>query len=205
MNLTQWITSIMEQLGYFGIALLMFLDNIFPPIPSEIIMPSAGYTASQGQLLLVGVVIAGCIGSLVAAALLYWVGYTFNYERIFRFVDRYGKFLFLKSVDVKKSLDWFEQYGHRIVFFGRMIPAVRSLISIPAGMSHMPFWKFMFYSSLGTIIWTTFLASVGFYFGENQILMQQIFSQASYIILSLLAIFLLWLAYRRYLHKRKSF
>lgn len=205
MNLTQWITSIMEQLGYFGIALLMFLDNIFPPIPSEIIMPSAGYTASQGQLLLVGVVIAGCIGSLVAAALLYWVGYTFNHERIFRFVDRYGKFLFLKSVDVKKSLDWFEQYGHRIVFFGRMIPAVRSLISIPAGMSHMPFWKFMFYSSLGTIIWTTFLASVGFYFGENQILMQQIFSQASYIILSLLAIFLLWLAYRRYHHKRKSF
>lgn len=205
MNLTQWITSIMEQLGYFGIALLMFLDNIFPPIPSEIIMPSAGYTASQGQLLLVGVVIAGCIGSLVAAALLYWVGYTFNHERIFRFVDRYGKFLFLKSVDVKKSLDWFEQYGHRIVFFGRMIPAVRSLISIPAGMSHMPFWKFMFYSSLGTIIWTTFLASIGFYFGENQILMQQIFSQASYIILSLLAIFLLWLAYRRYLHKRKSF
>lgn len=205
MNLTQWITSIMEQLGYFGIALLMFLDNIFPPIPSEIIMPSAGYTASQGQLLLVGVVIAGCIGSLIAAALLYWVGYTFNHERIFRFVDRYGKFLFLKSVDVKKSLDWFEQYGHRIVFFGRMIPAVRSLISIPAGMSHMPFWKFMFYSSLGTIIWTTFLASVGFYFGENQILMQQIFSQTSYIILSLLAIFLLWLAYRRYLHKRKSF
>lgn len=205
MNLTQWITSIMEQLGYFGIALLMFLDNIFPPIPSEIIMPSAGYTASQGQLLLVGVVIAGCIGSLIAAALLYWVGYTFNHERIFRFVDRYGKFLFLKSSDVKKSLDWFEQYGHRIVFFGRMIPAVRSLISIPAGMSHMPFWKFMFYSSLGTIIWTTFLASVGFYFGENQILMQQIFSQASYIILSLLAIFLLWLAYRRYLHKRKSF
>lgn len=205
MNLTQWITSIMEQLGYFGIALLMFLDNIFPPIPSEIIMPSAGYTASQGQLLLVGVVIAGCIGSLIAAALLYWVGYTFNHERIFRFVDRYGKFLFLKSVDVKKSLDWFEQYGHRIVFFGRMIPAVRSLISIPAGMSHMPFWKFMFYSSLGTTIWTTFLASVGFYFGENQILMQQIFSQASYIILSLLAIFLLWLAYRRYRHKRKSF
>ena len=205
MNLTQWITSIMEQLGYFGIALLMFLDNIFPPIPSEIIMPSAGYTASQGQLLLVGVVIAGCIGSLIAAALLYWVGYTFNHERIFRFVDRYGKFLFLKSVDVKKSLDWFEQYGHRIVFFGRMIPAVRSLISIPAGMSHMPFWNFMFYSSLGTIIWTTFLASVGFYFGENQILMQQIFSQASYIILSLLAIFLLWLAYRRYRHKRKSF
>ena len=201
MNLTQWITSIMEQLGYFGIALLMFLDNIFPPIPSEIIMPSAGYTASQGQLLLVGVVIAGCIGSLIAAALLYWVGYTFNHERIFRFVDRYGKFLFLKSVDVKKSLDWFEQYGHRIVFFGRMILAVRSLISIPAGMSHMPFWKFMFYSALGTIIWTTFLACVGFYFGENQALMHEIFSRVGYVIITIVVLMLLWHCYRKLKNK----
>ena len=115
----------MEQLGYWGIALLMFLDNVFPPIPSEIIMPSAGYAASQGELVLVGVIIAGCIGSLFAAAVLYWIGYQFKQEHIFRWVDRYGKYLFIKSADVKKSLDWFEQYGHRIVFFGRMIPAVR--------------------------------------------------------------------------------
>ena len=136
MNLTEWIISIMEQLGYWGIALLMFLDNIFPPIPSEIIMPSAGYSASQGQLLLVGVIIAGCIGSLLAA-ILYWIGYKFNHDSIFRFVDTANIFLSNLTMS-KKSLDWFEQYGHRIVFFGRMIPAVRSLISIPAGMSHMP-------------------------------------------------------------------
>ncbi|MEZ2902494.1 DedA family protein [Acinetobacter terrestris] len=202
MNLTEWIISIMEQLGYWGIALLMFLDNIFPPIPSEIIMPSAGYSASQGQLLLVGVIIAGCIGSLFAAAILYWIGYKFNHDSIFRFVDRYGKYLFIKSLDVKKSLDWFEQYGHRIVFFGRMIPAVRSLISIPAGMSHMPFWKFMFFSSLGTIIWTTFLACVGFYFGENQALMQTIFSQVSHFIIIIVITIMIWILYRR--HKRKN-
>ena len=202
MNLTEWIISIMEQLGYWGIALLMFLDNIFPPIPSEIIMPSAGYSASQGQLLLVGVIIAGCIGSLLAAAILYWIGYKFNHDSIFRFVDRYGKYLFIKSPDVKKSLDWFEQYGHRIVFFGRMIPAVRSLISIPAGMSHMPFWKFMFFSSLGTTIWTTFLACVGFYFGENQALMQNIFSQVSHFIIIIVIAIIIWILYRR--HKRKN-
>lgn len=202
MNLTEWIISVMEQLGYFGIALLMFLDNIFPPIPSEIIMPSAGYSASQGQLLLTGVIIAGCIGSLIAAAILYWVGYKFNHDSIFRFVDRYGKYLFIKSNDVKKSLDWFEHYGHRIVFFGRMIPAVRSLISIPAGMSHMPFGKFMFYSSLGTIIWTTFLACVGFYFGENQVLMHQIFTQVGYIIIAVMVLILGWIVYRR--HQRKN-
>ncbi|NNH38376.1 DedA family protein [Acinetobacter terrae] len=203
MNLTEWIISIMEQLGYFGIALLMFLDNIFPPIPSEIIMPSAGYSASQGELLLVGVIIAGCIGSLIAAAILYWIGYKFNHDSIFRFIDRYGKYLFIKSPDVKKSLDWFEQYGHRIVFFGRMIPAVRSLISIPAGMSHMPFWKFMFFSSLGTIIWTTFLACVGFYFGENQALMQNIFSQVSHFIIIVVIAIIIWILYRRHQGKNR--
>lgn len=202
MNLTEWVISIMEQLGYLGIAILMFLDNVFPPIPSEIIMPSAGYTASQNQLLLVGVIIAGCIGSLLAAALLYWIGYKFKHETIFKFVDRYGKFLFIKSEDVKKSLSWFEKYGHRIVFFGRMIPAVRSLISIPAGMSRMPFWKFMFYSSLGTIIWTTFLACIGFYFGENQAFMQKIFSQVGYFIIGIVLIIVAWIWYRR--NQRKS-
>ena len=89
----------MEQLGYWGIALLMFLDNVFPPIPSEIIMPSAGYAASQGELVLVGVIIAGCIGSLFAAAVLYWIGYQFKQEHIFRWVDRYGKYLFIKSAE----------------------------------------------------------------------------------------------------------
>lgn len=204
MNLTEWIISIMEQLGYFGIALLMFLDNVFPPIPSEIIMPSAGYSASQGQLLLMGVIVAGCIGSLMAAAILYWVGYKFNHDSIFRFVDRYGKYLFIKSSDVKKSLDWFECYGHRIVFFGRMIPAVRSLISIPAGMSRMPFWKFMFYSSLGTIIWTTFLACIGFYFGENQALMQEIFSQVAYFIIAAVILFIGWIMFQKYQKKMKK-
>ncbi|TSH77621.1 DedA family protein [Acinetobacter sp. RF15A] len=202
MNLTEWIISVMEKLGYLGIALLMFLDNVFPPIPSEIIMPSAGYSASQGQLLLSGVIIAGSFGSLIAAALLYWIGYKFNHDSIFKFVDRYGKLLFIKSKDVKTSLQWFEKYGHRIVFFGRMVPAVRSLISIPAGMSGMPFWKFMFYSSLGTVIWTTFLACVGFYFGENQQLMQQIFSKVSYVILAIVLVLISWILYRR--HQRKN-
>ncbi|AWL29568.1 DedA family protein [Acinetobacter defluvii] len=201
MKMTEWIISIMEQLGYFGIALLMFLDNVFPPIPSEIIMPSAGLAASQGKLVLTGVVIAGSFGSLIAAALLYWIGHKISQKVLFAWVERYGKYLFLKSADVEKSLDWFEKYGHRIVFFGRMIPAVRSLISIPAGMSEMPFWKFMLYSGLGTIIWTTFLACVGFYFGENQALMHQIFSRVSYIIIAIVVIIVLWIVYRRYQRK----
>ena len=195
--MTDWIISIMEQLGYFGIALLMFLDNVFPPIPSEVIMPSAGFAASKGQLLLSGVIIAGSIGSLVAAALLYWVGRRIPNQSIFNWVDRYGKYLFIKSEDVKKALDWFEKYGHRVVFFGRMIPAVRSLISIPAGMSHMPFWKFMLYSGVGTIIWTTFLACVGYYFGNNIELMQQIFSRVGYVIIAIVFILVAYFFYKK--------
>lgn len=195
--MTDWIISIMEQLGYFGIALLMFLDNVFPPIPSEVIMPSAGFAASKGQLLLSGVIIAGSIGSLVAAALLYWVGRKIPNQSIFNWVDRYGKYLFIKSKDVKKALDWFEKYGHRVVFFGRMVPAVRSLISIPAGMSHMPFWKFMLYSSVGTIIWTTFLACVGYYFGNNIELMQQIFSRVGYVIITIVLILVAYFFYKK--------
>lgn len=183
--MTDWIIAIMEQLGYLGIALLMFLDNVFPPIPSEIIMPSAGFTASQGQLTLFGVIISGSIGSLIAAAVLYWIGRKIPHAALFTWINRYGKYLFIKSDDVKKALDWFERYGHRVVFFGRMVPAVRSLISIPAGMSHMPFAKFMSYSALGTVIWTTFLACVGFYFGNNTELMQQIFNRVGYAIIAL--------------------
>lgn len=190
----------MEQLGYFGIALLMFLDNIIPPIPSEVIMPSAGYAASQGQLNLISVILAGSIGSLFAAAVLYWIGSYFKQERIFNFVDSYGKYLLIKQENVKTALIWFEKYGHWIVFFGRMIPAVRSLISIPAGMSGMPFGKFMSYSAFGTLIWTTFLALIGFYFGENQALMATIFTQIGNFVLILLAIVvLIW-----FLNKKKA-
>lgn len=204
MNITEWILSIVQQLGYIGIALLMFLDNVFPPIPSEIIMPSAGYAASKGQLLLVGVIMAGSIGSLLAAAVLYWLGFACKNEAIFGFVDRYGKYLFIKRQDIEKSLAWFEQYGHRIVFAGRMIPAVRSLISIPAGMSGMPFWKFMLYSSMGTLIWTSFLACMGYFLGENQALMQRIFSQISYVIVGIVVIFICWLMYRRQQRKKQN-
>lgn len=198
MSLDEWVISIMEQLGYVGIALLMFLDNVFPPLPSEIIMPSAGFVAARGELSLLGVIVAGSIGSLIAAAVLYGLGRTISQPTLFQLTERYGKYFMIKPQDVKTALHWFEHYGHRVVFIGRMVPAVRSLISIPAGMSHMPFWKFMFYSGLGTIIWTAFLACVGFYFGENLERMHHILSQSGNIILVLLTIALLIYLLRKY-------
>lgn len=192
MGLEEWVLAVMEKLGYLGIAFLMFLDNIFPPIPSEIIMPSAGYTASKGDLSLIGVIIAGSAGSLIAAMILYWIGLKIPEQRLFIFIEHYGKFLRIKVTDLEKALNWFNQHGHKIVFFGRMIPAVRSLISIPAGMSKMPFGKFMTYSGLGTIIWTTFLAFLGYHFSENQALMTLIMQRVGYIILVFVILYIIW-------------
>ena len=202
MGLEQWVLSIMEKLGYLGIAFLMFLDNVFPPIPSEIIMPSAGYTASKGELTLIGVIMAGSAGSILAAMLLYWIGRKVPQQRLFKLTERYGKYLRIQVSDLEKALDWFNKHGHRIVFFGRMIPAVRSLISIPAGMSKMPFAKFMFYSIAGTLIWTSFLAYLGFHFSQNQALMSLIMQRISIIILAIVILYILWWAIKKfYLNK----
>jgi len=202
MGLEQWVLSIMEKLGYLGIAFLMFLDNVFPPIPSEIIMPSAGYTASKGELTLIGVIMAGSAGSILAAMLFYWIGRKVPQLRLFNLTERYGKYLRIQVSDLEKALDWFNKHGHRIVFFGRMIPAVRSLISIPAGMSKMPFAKFMFYSIAGTLIWTSFLAYLGFHFSQNQALMSLIMQRISTIILVIVILYLLWWAIKKfYLNK----
>ncbi|ENX19958.1 hypothetical protein F892_02876 [Acinetobacter vivianii] len=202
MGLEQWVLSIMEKLGYLGIAFLMFLDNVFPPIPSEIIMPSAGYTASKGELTLIGVIMAGSAGSILAAMLLYWIGRKVPQQRLFKLTERYGKYLRIQVSDLEKALDWFHKHGHRIVFFGRMIPAVRSLISIPAGMSKMPFAKFMFYSIAGTLIWTSFLAYLGFHFSQNQALMSLVMQRISTIILAIVILYLLWWAIKKfYLNK----
>ncbi|MCU4377550.1 DedA family protein [Acinetobacter haemolyticus] len=205
MGLEDWVLSIMEKLGYLGIAFLMFLDNIFPPIPSEVIMPSAGYTASKGDLTLIGVIIAGSAGSLFAAMLLYWIGRKIPQHYLFRFVERYGKYLRISTTDLEKSLSWFEKHGHRVVFFGRMIPAVRSLISIPAGMSRMPFHKFMSYSAAGTVIWTSFLAYMGYYFSENQALMTAVTHRIGYIVLSAAILYLLWRGVKKFNASKDKF
>ncbi|ENV11292.1 hypothetical protein F966_01083 [Acinetobacter higginsii] len=204
MGLEEWVLSIMEKLGYLGIAFLMFLDNIFPPIPSEIIMPSAGYTASKGELTLIGVIIAGSAGSILAAMLFYWIGRKVPQQRLFQFIERYGKYLRIQVADLDKALTWFNKHGHRIVFFGRMIPAVRSLISIPAGISRMPFSKFMLYSSAGTLIWTSFLAYLGYHFSENQTLMLAILQRISYLIFALIALYIIWWTIKKFYRSKSN-
>lgn len=203
-SVTQWISEVMQQLGYLGIALLMFLDNIFPPIPSELIMPAAGFTASEGHFTLFGVIAAGSIGSILAAVILYWIGRLLNEQRLKTWLSRYGKWLFIKPDDLTTATRWFNQHGAKIVFFGRMIPAVRSLISIPAGMARMPFGLFLLYSSLGTIIWTSILAGAGFYLGSNYEKFSHWVSGAGNVIIVILLIVAAFALRRYFKHKKQA-
>jgi len=156
-----WITGIIERLGYAGVAGLTFLENVFPPIPSELVIPLAGYVAAQGDMRLMLVVATASAGSLAGAAVWYWIGRTVGERRLRAWVDRHGKWLTLSGKDVDRAQRWFSRHGNAAVFVGRLVPGVRTLISLPAGFARMPALPFVVYSALGTMVWTAALAYAG--------------------------------------------
>ena len=158
----EMIISWMSGLGHAGLAALMFAENVFPPIPSELVMPLAGYLSAEGQLWLPAAIFAGTIGSVLGALLWYYIGAWIGEERLHRFADRHGAWLTLSPKDVDNAGSWFRNYGWRAVFFGRMIPGVRTLISVPAGMAGMPLKPFLIFTTLGSLIWTGLLAGAGY-------------------------------------------
>lgn len=160
----QWAVGLMETLGAPGAGLAIALENIFPPLPSEIILPLAGFTASQGGLGLIEVIIWTTIGSVVGALALYGIGAWLGRDRMHRLLVKVP----LVSVeDANRTEAWFDKYGRATVFFGRMIPIFRSLISIPAGVTRMSMWRFIPLTAAGSLIWNTIFVLAGFYLGEN--------------------------------------
>lgn len=165
--MTGWIIKLISSTGYFGIALLMFIENIFPPIPSEFIMPLTGYLVAKGQFSLWVVIIAGTLGTLAGALPLYYLGRKVGKESLKNFVEKHGRWLTLSNSDIERADDWFSRHGSSAVFICRLIPGIRSLISIPAGFNRMNIWKFLLFSFLGTGIWTALLAGAGYLLGSS--------------------------------------
>ena len=165
--MTDWIKSTIESFSYPGIIFLMLLENVFPPIPSELIIPLAGFLSTQGQLSIVGLVIAGTVGSVLGAIVLYYAGRFIGGERLRRWSDRHGRWVGMSSKDLDKSDEWFKRHGAKTVLLGRVVPGVRSLISIPAGVSTMDIRVFLLYTALGSAVWTTVLACAGRLLGRN--------------------------------------
>jgi membrane protein DedA with SNARE-associated domain len=152
----------MESGGYLAIAVLMLLENIFPPIPSELIMPLAGFAAAKGTLNIVGVVAAGTAGSLAGALFWFWVGYKIGPDRLKKFSQRYGRWLTLSASDIDRARAFFHRHKGSALFLGRLVPTVRTLISVPAGIDRLPLATFLAWSLLGTALWTTLLAGAGY-------------------------------------------
>lgn len=158
----EWITGLIERFEYLGIFLLMLLENIFPPIPSEIILPLSGFSVSRGQLDPALVLLAASLGSLAGAIFWYWVGKWFSEDKLARFIEHHGRWLAISPNDYRKTFNFFHKHSGKAVFLGRMIPAFRTLISIPAGLVNMPFGRFLFFSTLGTVLWSGLLIYAGY-------------------------------------------
>lgn len=162
-----WTESVISTMGYPGLTLVMFLENIFPPIPSEVVLPLAGNLTNSARFTIVGVVVWGMVGALLGALVFYYLGKWFNEERLRRLVEKYGKWAMLDVADFDRAVDFFERHGEFTIFFGRMVPIVRSLISIPAGLAEMNLLKFVFYTILGTSLWNFVLAFAGRLLGSQ--------------------------------------
>jgi membrane protein DedA with SNARE-associated domain len=165
--MADWMTNLIAEHGYFALVLLMFLENVFPPIPSELIMPFAGYAAAKGDINPIGAVVAGSAGSLLGAFAWYGVGYWLGAERLKRFAKHHGRWLTISESDVESAQRWFDRYGGVAVCVGRLIPAVRSVISAPAGIAQMGLVRFLLWSTIGTIVWTGVLTGLGYGLGTQ--------------------------------------
>jgi membrane protein DedA with SNARE-associated domain len=202
--MTQWIKGTLESMGYTGVVLLMFVENVFPPIPSEIVMPFSGYTASQGQLALWGVILAGTAGSVLGALPLYYLGKWIGVERLKRWSASHGHWLMTSERDIEKAEGWFEHHGSKTVFFCRFIPGVRSLISIPAGFAEMNMAKFLLWTAAGTGIWAGALAWAGSALGESYDRIGRYLGPASWVVLGGLLVWYVVYVWRRKRQKARA-
>ena len=162
-----WAANVIDSIGLVGVAVLVALENIFPPIPSELILLLTGFNVSEGRFDVVSGIIAATIGSVVGAYFLYAVGRLLDDARMEKFLATVGKFVGLKQSDVHKGFVWFEKHGNKVVLFGRLIPVVRSVVSIPAGGDKMPLAKFTLLTAAGSLVWNTIWVAVGWGLGDQ--------------------------------------
>ncbi len=199
-----WITEFMSQFGYFGVFLLIMIENVFPPIPSEVILTFGGFMTTYSDMTRLGVIIAATAGSVIGAMILYSIGLFLDVARLERIVDRWGGVLHLTRKDIRKADAWFDKYGPWTVLLCRLVPLIRSLISIPAGMSNMNFPLFILLTTIGSLIWNTALVIIGAEVGDNWQLIvyyMGIYSNIAYVLLAISGI-LICIWYIRFRRKR---
>ncbi|MBW3563349.1 MAG: DedA family protein [Acidobacteria bacterium] len=178
-----WIVDMVKAMGLWGVALLMFVENVFPPIPSELIMPLAGYLTIAGDLRVWPAILAGSFGSLAGASLWYFLAKRYSKGRFRSFIERRGVWFAMDLDDLDRAQSWFERHGKTAVFVGRLVPGIRTLISVPAGLSGMGIAPFLLWSALGTFVWTAFLTFAGRFLGQQFEQLEQWIGPISWVVL----------------------
>lgn len=197
------IINLMNNFGYIGVFFLIAIENIFPPIPSEVILTFGGYMTTYTKLNVFLVILFSTLGSVVGAIALYYIGKLLNKDRLTKIVEgKVGKILCLKKEDIDKADKWFDTKGEKCVFFCRFIPIVRSLISIPAGMSEMKLGKFLIYTLFGSLIWNSVLIILGSIVGENWTSIVNIFD--TYSTIALICLIIIFILFVGWFYKKKK-
>lgn len=188
----QYIQQLIDQLGYVGIAVLMFAETVFPPLPSEVIMPLAGLRAARGTLSLPGAVAAGAAGAMAGNLAWYLAARAIGVDRLHGLIDRHGRWLTLDWAEVERAQGWFRRRGAAFVCLGRMVPTIRSVVSIPAGLLRMPFPRFLVWSTIGTTAWTAALSVAGFLLGQRYTAIDRYLGPVSTAIIVVLLTWYFW-------------
>lgn len=197
--LTGFVISVISASGYVGIVLLMGIESAAIPLPSEIIMPFAGFLVAQGRFSLLGIALAGAIGSVIGSAITYWVGLYGGRPLI----EHYGKYVFISHHDLNVSDRFFARYGLMATFIGRLLPVVRTFISVPAGIARVPFVRFLIYSFIGSFLWSLLLGFIGMKLGQNWAELRQKIHGLDYAVLILIAFGIAWWIWRHIKHRRR--
>ena len=187
-GMIKWIVGLVSSMGIYGVAILMAIENVVLPLPSELIMPLAGFASSRGRVSLAGVIIAGTIGSVVGALPLYYLARTAGEEKLKHWVTKHGRWLLLRPADLDKPKRWFARHGSLAVILGQIIPGVRGLISLPAGYAKMNVFAFLLYNLIGTIVWCAILAYAGHALGVHFKEVHKYVAPAGWVVLASLVV-----------------
>jgi membrane protein DedA with SNARE-associated domain len=196
-RLAEFVTNVIETIGYPGLTILVALENVFPPIPSEVILPLAGFMTGQGRFSFALVILATTLGSVLGALVLYGIGAAIGKRRIEALVTRYGHWALLTPEDLTKAEQWFERYGPIAVFVGRLVPIVRSLVSIPAGYQRMPLLQFIALTFFGSMLWNGALVTLGWIFGDNWHTIEDYVGWLQYAVIAVVAILVVKFVWQR--------
>ena len=190
--MSDWVIELIKQTGYVGVFLLMFLETVFPPVPSEVIMPIAGLSAARGDLTLWGVIVSGTAGAMFGNFFWYLLARVIGLDRFRPFIERHGRWLTLDWYDVEKAERLFGRFGGIVVGAGRMLPTVRSIVSIPAGLLHMRLKSFLIWSTVGTAGWSSALAVAGYLLGQQFSDVEKVIGPLSMVIIALIVAAYIW-------------